>query len=92
MSFLSILKTIETDVTKGLEIAAPIVGTFVPAAGPILVEIGNVLAALEGINSPATPAQLSQVVQAVATTSAVKQHVAAVTAGTAAVPASSPTT
>jgi hypothetical protein len=88
MSLLSILKTIEADVTKGFEVAAPIIGSFVPAAGPVLVEIGNVLAALEGVNSTATPEQLSPVVQAVATASAVKQHAASVSL----IPPANPTT
>jgi len=76
MSFLSVLKTIEADVTKGLEVAAPIVGTFVPAAGPILSEIAEVLLVLEGAGAN-TQTNISGLVQAVATVSAVKQAGAA---------------
>lgn len=84
MSFLSVLHTIEEDVLKGIAVAAPIVGTFAPAAGPILAEIASIIAALEGIGS--THTNVSPLVQAVATVSTVKQH-AASHAGVAANPA-----
>lgn len=77
MSFLSILKSIEKDVNIGLDVAAGVVGEIDPALAPILNEIATVVGDLEGIG--ATPnSSTPQLVSAVATVSAVKQHVAKV--------------
>lgn len=83
MSFLSILKTIGTDIEKGISIAAPIVGTFVPDLGPILSEISQVITALETSKSTTpstsitvptpTPEQVSTVIQQVTAAHVIKQ-------------------
>ena len=83
MSFLSILKTIGEDIEKGIAVAEPIIGAFVPSVGAILVEVADVIASLEAV-TPIVPAaatakadevpNLSALVQAVATVSAVNQH------------------
>lgn len=80
MSFVSVLKTIGTDVEKGISIAEPIIAKFVPMAAPILTEISAVIAALESLGSSVTQEQLSQIIQAIATASAIKQAAAAVSA------------
>lgn len=76
MSFLSVLKTIGTDIEKGLAIATPIVGEFVPVAGPILAEIATVISALENAGKTLTAEQLSQVIQSITAVNAVKQSAA----------------
>lgn len=73
MSFISVLETIGKDIVKGVEIAAPIVGTFVPAVGPIFMELATIISQLENKGGAVTNEQLSQLVQAIATISAVKQ-------------------
>lgn len=75
MSFLKTLETIGQDILKGVEIAGPVVGAFVPAAGPIFTEVATVITALEagGQHATITAAQLSQIIQAVALVQSVKQ-------------------
>ena len=73
MSFISTLETIGKDILKGIEIATPIVGTFVPAAGPILTELALIITQLENSGKTLTADQLTQLIQSVATVSAVKQ-------------------
>lgn len=75
MSFLKTLETIGKDIATGAEIAAPIVGDFVPAAGPILAEVAAIIAKLESSSkaSTITPANVSQIIQATALLSTVKQ-------------------
>lgn len=83
MSFLSVLETIGKDVLKGVEAASPIIGTFVPAAGPILTEIAAVITALENKTSGTTTGttitadDLSKIIQILATAHSVKQSVGA---------------
>ena len=74
MSFLSVLKTIGTDVEKGLGVAAPILKATgaIPLAGPILVEIGTVIGNLESQNATVSSAELSAIIQAVAAAAASK--------------------
>ena len=83
MSFLSILKTIGEDIEKGIAVAEPIIGAFVPSVGAILEEVAAIIGSLETVASivpPASPTQPDEVpnlralVQAVATVSAVNQH------------------
>lgn len=76
MSFLSALKTIGNDIEKGIAIAEPIVGTFIPASGPILIEIASIITALEKIGKPVSTETISQIVQALTISSMVKQHAA----------------
>jgi hypothetical protein len=87
MSFLSILETIGKDVLAGIAVAAPVIGEFVPKAGPILAEVATIISDLEGATTPTT-AQTSALVQATATASAVKQAIAATPAP--ATPATAP--
>jgi hypothetical protein len=73
---MSLLKTIETigqDILKGVEAAAPIILDFLPKAGPILQDILEIITALEGAGTVVTSAQMSTMVQAIATTGALKQ-------------------
>jgi hypothetical protein len=76
LSFLSALKHIGEDIEAGITVAAPIIGIFVPAAGPILTDIAEIIVELEGIGANPANTNLSPVTQAVATVSAVKQHTA----------------
>jgi len=80
-NFASILKTIGEDIEKGIALAAPIIGEFVPGIGAILSEISAIILALEGTSTP-TAANVSPLIQAVATVSAVKQASAAVSSKT----------
>lgn len=75
MSFLPVLKTIGTDIEKGIAVAAPIVGAFNPAAGPILSEVSQIILALEaqGSSTTLTPEQISTVIQQVSAAQAIKQ-------------------
>jgi hypothetical protein len=72
MSFRSVLSHIEQDISIGLEVATPIVGTFNPAIGLILGAIGKGLAILEKKNTD--PEKVSPVIQAISTNCAVMQH------------------
>lgn len=79
MSFTSFLKDIENigkDIIKGVEIAAPIVGAFVPAVGPILAEVAQIVSALEAKGQTLTSEQLTSIVNTVASANAMKQSVA----------------
>jgi hypothetical protein len=74
MSLLNEISSIGTDILLGVEAAAPILETFVPAAGPILQDIAAVIMAIEQAGGePVKPEILSQVVQSAAMTSAIKQ-------------------
>jgi len=73
VSFISVLKTIGEDIEKGIQIAEPIIGTFLPAAGPLLTELAAIIAALENIGSTPANTNITPLTQAVATISAVKQ-------------------
>lgn len=81
MSWFSKLHTIVADIEKGFVIAAPILGAFVPAVGPVLAEVGVLVGALEQAskqnpNLPVpTPAKVSQLVTAVAVRSATHQAI-----------------
>ena len=85
-SFLHVLETIGKDVGKGVAVTLPIVGKILgvadpPAAvmlGPILAEITTVINALESSqgSQTLTPEELSIIIQAVATTSALKSAAA----------------
>jgi len=76
MSLLKTLETIGADILKGVEVAAPIIVDFVPKAAPILEEILTVIADLEAKGITVTQPQMSGLVQAMATTSAIKQAAA----------------
>lgn len=79
MSFTSFLKDIENigkDIIKGVEIAAPIVGAFVPAVGPILAEVAQIVSALEAKGQTLTSEQLTSIVNTIASANAMKQSVA----------------
>lgn len=77
MSFLKTLETIGSDILKGVETVAPIVGAFVPAAGPILYEVAQVIATLESQGKTLSPAQVSQLVQTLTAAQTVKQSTSA---------------
>ena len=91
MSFLSVLKNIGNDIEAGILLAAPIVGDFVPQYSPILTEIAEIIADLEGPSAAGvasalatgaagpvpTDAAMSQIVRAIAATSTISQHKAA---------------
>jgi hypothetical protein len=85
--FLSILETIGKDALKGFQIAEPIVQTFVPAAAPLLATLENVINAYEKNGTPLTGNTLEQVIQALATSSAILQHATSI-GGTPVVPPS----
>ena len=72
MSFLSVLKKIEEDVTIGINAAAPIIGSFSPGIGLILTAIGKGLNILE--EKGTNPDQVSPAIQAIATHCAIMQH------------------
>jgi len=72
--FLQILETIGKDALKGFEIAEPIVGTFIPAAAPLLNVLENVINAYEKNGTPLTGSTLTAVIQALSTSSAILQH------------------
>jgi hypothetical protein len=78
---MSFWASLEADVNKGLEIAAVVIGTFLPAEGPLLMEIAQAVANVEAIF--ATPlatvpaATISAVTQSAVLTSALKQAAAA---------------
>lgn len=76
-SFLHVIATIGADILKGVEIAAPIVGAFVPAVGPILTEVAQIISALEAKGQEVNQAQLAAIINAVSTAQAVKQSAAA---------------
>ena len=85
MSFLSVLETIGKDVEAGIALAEPIVGAFVPVAGPILMDIAANINELESAGVKVTSsAALTSIVSALATVQTVKQHAAAQSAQTAA--------
>lgn len=77
-SFLSHLKTIGEDILKGVETAAkiaiPTISTIDPPLAPILLEVQQIVAALEGSGSAISVEQLSSIIQAVSTTSAIKSQ------------------
>ena len=73
MSWLSVLENIGKDIEIGIEAAGPIITTFIPAAGPILVEIATIIADLENIGAAPNQAMASSLTQAAAQISAVKQ-------------------
>lgn len=77
MSLISVFKTIGEDVEKGISIAAPIIGTFVPAAGPILTDIVTVISALESEGKTPSSSQMSTIVQSLSTANVIKQSAAA---------------
>lgn len=77
-SFLSVLKTIGDDIIKGIEIAVPIIGAVEPQLAPILAEVTQIVAALEKAGATINQAQLSAIIQAAATSSAVKTATPAV--------------
>lgn len=77
MSFISVLKTIGEDIEKGITAAAPIIGAFVPGVGAILTEIATVIADLESKGQTVNASELSAIVQALSTTSAISQAKAA---------------
>jgi hypothetical protein len=77
VSFISILKTIGNDIEAGIALAGPIIGGFVPAAGPILTDIAAVIADLEGSGAILSPAESSSVLQTLASASTIKQAAAA---------------
>jgi hypothetical protein len=83
MSFLSVLKTIGSDIEKGLKVAEPIVAAIPGlniAVAPILSEVATILGNLEA-PTPAgtaagptlTAAQISALIQAVVASAASKQ-------------------
>lgn len=74
MSFLSILSTIEADVKKGFEIAAPFLkaAVAVPVVGPVLSEVGTIVTNLEDGGHEIDTPTLSAIVQAVALVIAAK--------------------
>lgn len=55
MSFASIISTIEKDINAGFALVAGVVGTFDPAAGPLLQEIGVAIATVEGVLNAVVP-------------------------------------
>jgi hypothetical protein len=80
MSFLSVLKTIGEDVEKGIAVALPIVGDFVPQAAPILNEVATVIGNLETAQTQLPQESVSTVVKALSTASTIKQHAATLAA------------
>jgi hypothetical protein len=76
MSWVSVLKTIGTDIEAGIQAAAPIIDTFVPEAAPILTEIAAIIAALESVGTVPSAAMATQLNQSAAAISAVKQFAA----------------
>jgi hypothetical protein len=74
MSFWS---TLEADVNKGLEVAAVLVGSFLPSEGTLLTDIAEVIADIESVfakpASQAPAATVSAAVQSATTLSAIKQ-------------------
>lgn len=82
----SIIKFIEDlgkDIVKGVETAAKVPGVSeIPVAGPIIVEVGTVLSALESKgNTTLTSDQISQIVQIISAAQTVKQTVTAPISG-----------
>jgi hypothetical protein len=77
MSFLSEIETIGKDIVAGIEKAKPLVGE-IPAVGPIITEIADVVTAIENKGSiTITSAQISEIVQAVSLVTALKTPSAA---------------
>jgi hypothetical protein len=72
-SLLNTIENIGNDILIGVEVAAPILDKFVPSAAPILTDIATVIQALENAAVTVEPDQLSKIVQATATTAAIKQ-------------------
>lgn len=72
MSFISVLKKIEEDVTIGINAAIPIVGSFAPGIGLILTAIGKGLNVLQ--DKGADPEKVSPSIQAIATQCTIMQH------------------
>lgn len=74
MTFLSVLSTIESDIKKGLEVAAPFLtaAAAVPVIGPILTQVGIIITNLEQGGHTLDASTLSAIVQGVALVSAVK--------------------
>jgi len=75
MSFWKILATIGADVEKGIAAAAPIIGAFVPATGPILTEIETIIAELELAGHSPAPQTISAIAQSVAHIETIKQAI-----------------
>ncbi len=74
---VSFWSTLEADVNKGLEVAAVLVGTFLPSEGTLLTDIAEVIGDIETVfakpASQAPPATVSSAVQAATTLSTIKQ-------------------
>jgi len=92
MSWISILKSIGTDIEAGIAIASPIIGIVEPEIAPILAEVANIIGILEGQSKntslaagasvPATQPDagaVSALVQAIAAVTVVKSVVPAMT-------------
>jgi len=73
MSFLKHLENIGVDILKGIQIASPIIGSFNPAIGAILTEVGTVIADLEQKGQTINPSDMSALVTAISTVHTVKQ-------------------
>ena len=74
---MSFWATFEADVNKGLEVAAEVVGIFLPADSTLLMDIAESVAAIESIFAkPATavtPSTVSAIVQSATIMSVVNQ-------------------
>jgi hypothetical protein len=74
MSFITILENIGKDIAAGIEIASKIPGiSAVPMAGPIIIEAGTVISALEAKGVVVSQDQLGQILQTLAAAQTVKQ-------------------
>jgi hypothetical protein len=73
MSFLSSLENIGKDILKGFEIATPIIGTFVPALGPVLTEVAQIITVLEARGQQVSTDQISSIINTLAAAQAIKQ-------------------
>jgi hypothetical protein len=74
---MSFWATFEADVNKGLELAAEIIGTFLPVDSTLLTDIAESVAAIETIfakpSSAVTPSTVSAIVQSATVMSVVNQ-------------------
>ena len=74
MSFITILENIGKDILAGIEVASKIPGiAAVPMAGPIIIEAGTIISALESKGVVVSSNDFGKILQTLAAAQTVKQ-------------------
>jgi hypothetical protein len=74
MTFITILENIGKDIAAGIALASKIPGiSAVPMAGPIIIEVGTVISALESKGVVVSSDQFGQILQTLAAAQTVRQ-------------------